>query len=50
MDQALAGVEIGEFQRDDGIARAKPLDLLVHRDRFEIELLRAVVLGDAFEA
>ncbi len=50
MDQVLVGVEIGELERDDWIARAQPLDLLVHRYCFEIELLCAVVLGDAFEA
>src|SRR6185503_20448675 len=46
MDQALGGVEIGKLEGDDWIARSQPLDLLVHRDGFEIELLGAVMLGD----
>jgi hypothetical protein len=50
MDQSLVRVEFGELVSDERIARAEALDLFVHRDGFEIELLSAVVFGDAFEA
>ncbi len=50
MDQPLRGIKLGKFQSDDRIARTNTLDLLVHRDRFEMKFLFAVVSGDAFEA
>jgi hypothetical protein len=49
MNQSLVGVELGKFVSDHRIVRAETLDLLVHRNGFEVEFLRAVVFGDAFE-
>jgi tRNA modification GTPase len=49
VNKAFVGVKLGEFESDDRIACTKTLDLLVHRDRFEIEFLDAVVFRNAFE-
>src|SRR6266481_8789259 len=49
-NQSLRGVKVGELMGYERIARLKPIDLLVHRDCFERELLFGIVLSNAPKA
>ena len=44
--QILTRVQVGEVGRNFGIVRLQTIDLLVHRDRLQDEILCAIVFGD----
>ena len=47
--QILTRVQVGEVGRNFGIVWLQTIDLLVHRDRLQDEILFAIVLGDVTE-
>ena len=44
--QILTRVQVGQIRRNFGILRLQTIDLLIHRDRLQDEILCAIVLGD----